>query len=277
MKKLIRPPFLILLIVLAIPVGASSPQQSGEDFYRVAQKLYDEHKFDEALAPCLKAIELLPNDYRPRAMAGIIYALQHKYKESSEALAEAVRLEPRKEYFLIKARIDHQRLASAEAVLAARKAIEIDPNYAEAYAELGSVLVLDEQTRAEGIDALRTALRLDPKLFATNEILGVALMFAKDVKAAEEAFRQAIKGDPKHMAGRFWLGRMLVKQGRLAEARKLWDERTSDLDTNLPPLFELLERAENAKRSSPAPFIRFDCLDEVCSNSTTCMWFLMVR
>ena len=250
MKNLIRLIPLFVLLALAIPVVASSPQQSGDDFYRVAQKLYDEHKFDEALAPCLKAIELLPNDYRPRVMAGFIYALQHKYKESSDALAEAVRLEPRKEYYLIKARIDHD-FAPAEAVLAARKAIEIDPNYAEAWAELGSVLAFKEQTRAEGIDALRTALRLNPKLYATYNALGLVLMFAKDDKGAEEAFRQAIEGDPKHMAGRFWLGRMLVKQGRLAEARKLWDERTSDLDVTLPLFIELLERAENAKRSSP--------------------------
>lgn len=248
MKQLIRLITPFLLLVLAIPVVARSPQQSGEDYYRIAEKLYEEHKFDEALAPCLKARELLPNDYRPHVMAGFIYALQHKYKESSEALAVAVRLHPKKEYYLVKARIDSQR-APAEAVVAARKAIEIDPNYAEAYAELGNVLAFDVQTRAEGIAALRSALRLNPKLFATNEVLGTALMFAKDLKGAEDAFRKAIEGDPKHMAGRFRLGRMLLKQGRLAEARKLWDERTSDEDGELPLFIELLTRAENLAKS----------------------------
>jgi cytochrome c-type biogenesis protein CcmH/NrfG len=250
MKQLIRLITPFLLLVIAIPVVAQSPQQSGADFYRLAEKLYEEHKFDEALAPCLKARELLPNDYRPHAMAGFIYAIQHKYKESSDALAEAVRLNPKKEYYLVKARVDYE-FAPAEAVVAARKAIEIDPNYAEAYAELGNVLAFQEQTRAEGIAALRTALRLNPKLFVANEVLGTALMFAKDDKGAEEAFRHAIEGDPKHMAGRFRLGRMLIKQGRLAEARKLWDERTSDVDGELPPFIELLKHAENAKRSTP--------------------------
>jgi cytochrome c-type biogenesis protein CcmH/NrfG len=242
---------LLLLAVTAIPAVA---QQSGEDFYWAAQKLYDDKKFDEALAPCLKAIELSPNDPRPHEMAGFIYAIQRKYKSSSDALAEALRLQPqRKDLYVLKARIDRQRNAPEEAIVAARKAIELDPNYAEAYALLGEFLAFDIETRAAGIDALRTAVRLDPKLFNTYAVLGKALMFAKDERGAEVSFNQGIVTDPKHMAGRFWLGRLLVKQGRLAEARKLWNERTSDIDDTLPQFIDVLERAEKAKRDTETP------------------------
>src|ERR1700686_421931 len=54
------------------------------------------------------------------------------------------------------------------------------------------------------------------------------------------------------MGGRFALGRMLVKQGRLSEARELWESRTSDEDRTFPQFIELLKRAENLKRATDA-------------------------
>lgn len=256
MKQLIRLITLFLLLaVFVIPADAEPPQQSGEDFYRVARKLYDAGKMDEALAPCLKAIELNPNDYRPHAMAGFIYSLQKNYKSSSAALAEAIRLHPQDAtLYFVKAQVDRFRSANVEAIAAARKAIEIDPNYAEAHTALGELLGVTKEGLAEGITALRTAIRLNPKLVEPYEALGNILnYYARDEKGAEEAFRQAIAVDPKHMSGRFALGRILIKQGRLVEARRLWDERTSDIDsTTLPPFIELLERAEKAKRDAGA-------------------------
>jgi cytochrome c-type biogenesis protein CcmH/NrfG len=74
----------------------------------------------------------------------------------------------------------------------------------------------------------------------------------KDQKGAEEVFRQGMATDPKHMAGRFALGRLLVKQGRLAEARQLWEGRTSDEDNEFPTFIELLTRTENLKRATDA-------------------------
>ena len=45
---------------------------------------------------------------------------------------------------------------------------------------------------------------------------------------------------------------MFVKQGRLAEARELWEGRTSDEDRSFPQFIELLKRAENLKRATDA-------------------------
>jgi hypothetical protein len=55
-----------------------------------------------------------------------------------------------------------------------------------------------------------------PTLPRPYDALGGALESAKDEKGAEEVFRQGMAADPKHMGGRFTLGRMLVKQGRLS-------------------------------------------------------------
>jgi thioredoxin-like negative regulator of GroEL len=83
-------------------------------------------------------------------------------------------------------------------------------------------------------------------------ILAEYLNRRKDEKGAEEVFRQGMAADPKHMGGRFALGRMLVKQGRLSEARELWEGKTSDEDRTMPQFIELLKRAENLKRATDA-------------------------
>ena len=241
----------LLLAVFTIPAAAQSQDRQSQELFDKAVKLYQDGKFDEALPLFLKLTELTPDDYRPRGFAGIIYTIKRQYKSASEALAEALRLEPRaKELHLVKARVDQSRNASTEAIVAARKAIEVDPNYAEAYALLGELIGFRKEQSAEAISALRTALKLNPKLLGSYEVLGDILDYTKDKQGAEEAFRQGMAADPKRMVGRFKLGRLLVEQGRLAEARKLWDERTSDQDSTLPRFIEVLKRAEEVQHAT---------------------------
>jgi tetratricopeptide (TPR) repeat protein len=222
-----------------------------DDLIRAAYALYRQGKLDEALADLNRAAALSPNDFRPLALSGYVYSAQRKLKSASEAFAAAIRLQPqRKELYLAKAEADSWRNAHDEALAACRKATEVDPNYAEAYSMIGNLLRFDVKQRAEAIAALRSAIRISPKLPEPYDLLGGILADAKDEKGAEEVFRQGMAADPKHMGGRFTLGRLLVKQGRLAEARELWEGRTSDEDRTFPKFIELLNRAENLKRST---------------------------
>jgi superkiller protein 3 len=235
------------------PTLTSIQQSQTDELLRSAYTLSQQGKLDEALAELKKAAALSPNDFRPLVLSGFVYSAQRKLKSASEAFAAASRLEPRrKEIYLYKAQADHFRNAHDEALEAARKATEVVPNYAEAYAMMGNLLRWDEKRRAEAITALRTAIRLNPKLQQPYGDLGGIFVAAKDAKGAEEVFRQGMAADPKHMAGRFELGRLLVKQGRLAEARELWEARTSDEDRTFPHFIEELTRAENLKRATDA-------------------------
>jgi len=239
---------------MLISLSRSQQQpQSGEtdNLLRAAYALYGRGKFDEALANLNKAAALSPNDFRPLALSGYVYSAQRKMKSSSEAFAAAIRLQPqRKELYLAKAETDYLRNAQEEALEACRKATAIDPNYAEAYAMIGDLLKFDEKRRAEAIAALRSAIKINPQLPQPYDDLGGILESAKDEKGAEEVFRQGLAADPKHMGGRFALGRMLVKQGRLSEARELWEGRNSNEDRTYPQFIELLKRAENLKRAT---------------------------
>jgi protein O-GlcNAc transferase len=236
--------------------GAAAQEGRGEDadaLLRAAFESYRQGKFDEALATCAKAARLSPADFRPRTLAGFVYLAQRKLRSASEAFSEAIALQPKnKELYLLKAKADIGRGAKEEALAASRKALELDPAYAEAYAAVGDTLRWDEKRRGEAVAAYRSAIKADPRLLPAYEQLGGLLAAAKDEKGAEEVFRQGMAADPKRMAGRFALGRLLVKQGRLAEARRLWEERTSDEDRTFPNFKDLLERAENLKAATDA-------------------------
>lgn len=230
-----------------------TPSTETEELLRSALALYRQGKFDEALANLKKVADLSPNDFRPLVLIASIYSAQRKMKSASEAYAAAIRLQPQQKIlYLAKAEVDYLRNAHDEALAACRKATEVDPNYAEAYVMIGDLLRFDDKRRSEAIAALRSAIRINPTLPKPYDDLGGILESAKDEKGAEEVFRQGMTADPKHMGGRFALGRMLVKQGRLSEARELWEGRTSDEDRTMPQFIELLKRAENLKRATEA-------------------------
>ena len=237
-----------------------SPQVNGQDrtqfseadaLVEAAFKLYESGHFEEALADTTKAKKLNKNDFRPYAIAGLVLLAERKPENASKEFASAVRLGPkRKELHALKAKADASRGAITEAIASARKALELDPDYGEAYAMVGEGLDSDNRFQAEAIEAYQSALKINPNLLLVYEPLGQLFVDAKDLKRAEDIYRQGMAIDPKRMSGRFQLGRLLVKQGRLTEARQLWEGRTSDEDKRTPSFFTLLTRAENLKHAS---------------------------
>lgn len=211
-------------------------------------------KYDQALANCAKAVALNPKDFRPHSISGFVYMAQWKLKSASESFAKAIELKPDNKYnYLYKAKADQMRGAKEEAIAASRKAIELDPSFGEAYLVIGDALQYDEKRRDEAETAYRAAVKADPNLVTAFVSLGYNLLYnKKDEKGAEENFRKAMKLDPKQMAGRFELGRLMVKQNRLKEARTIWAGRTMDEDKTFPNFIDVLERAERLQKATDA-------------------------
>lgn len=227
------------------------PARQGEfeELVKSAFDLYQQKKYDESLALCLKAAGMRPNDFRPHYIAGYSYSAQWKMKSASEAFARAISLNPaNKRLYYFKAIADRNRNAREEGIAAATKAIELDPSFAEAYFTLGELLAMGGGDIKGAIEAYRTSIKLKPDLFDAYYHMGMHL----DPKDAEELYRKAMALDPQKMACRFSLGRVLVKQGRLAEARVLWNERKYDEVNTEPKFITLLERAEKLKQAEDA-------------------------
>lgn len=108
-----------------------------------------------------------------------------------------------------------------------RQALEIDPDYARAWANLAAVYLLtpfyvDEPRppwleRAAG--AAEKAIELDPSLAAPHAVLAGVYQYSRGVpmERAVTAFRKAISIDPEYVTARQWYGEFLMLTGQVRE------------------------------------------------------------
>lgn len=136
-----------------------------------------------------------------------------------------------------------------------KRAIEIDPKYALAYAELGAMLVGQENRTKEAISYLKRAIDYDPNdgwsiAYLTNGLIRLRRLKAaedqylkllklwpthslpywsygdflagerRDFSTAEWYFRKAVEIDPKDAIANYYLGRYLFYCGPEDEAKK---------------------------------------------------------
>jgi protein O-GlcNAc transferase len=110
-----------------------------------------------------------------------------------------------------------QRGELERAAEAYRQAIDAEPGYAEAHANLGVVLARLGHYD-EAVASYERALRIKPQLTAARLNLGLAHYRAGALAAALEAFRAAHAADPSLLQARQLLGLVLVETGHDAEA-----------------------------------------------------------
>ena len=115
------------------------------------------------------------------------------------------------------------------------KAIEIDRDYARAYAGVAdscSMLYTYFDAREFNLRqadiASHKALELEPELAEAHVARGLALSLSKRFEEAEQEFEMAMKLDPKLFEAPYWYGRALQSAGRFQEAAKMF-ERASTL------------------------------------------------
>jgi len=110
------------------------------------------------------------------------------------------------------------------------RAIEIDPDYALAYAGVADCCSLlytyfdaRESHLRQADLASRRALELEPELAEAHNARGIALSLSSEFDEAEEHFEVAMRLDPKLYEAPYFYGRARKSQGRFAEAAKLFE------------------------------------------------------
>jgi tetratricopeptide (TPR) repeat protein len=122
---------------------------------------------------------------------------------------------------------DKKDVAGAEAAF--RKAIALDPTFANAHNNLGAVLCDVKRDYDGAIACFRTAIELDPKDAKAHANLGVALGGKGQVDEAIACYKKAIELDPKDANAHVSLGIALAGKRRLDEAIACF-RKTIELD-----------------------------------------------
>ncbi len=110
-----------------------------------------------------------------------------------------------------------------------KKAIDLDPSYAQAYAGLASAITVVGQVPNDGMlpgdakpkarEAAQRALKLDPRLAEAHAVLGnVAMSYDWDLATAERELKTAIDLNPSNPTAHQWYSYVLILQGRTEEA-----------------------------------------------------------
>ena len=165
---------------------------------------YARGKYDDAVASLCRAVDLDPSDPRPFQFLGEIYGIAPELApEVTERLAGFVKAQPRNPmahlYYALslwrgqRSHSEPDDLRRIEALL--RRAVELDPQLARGFLELG--IFLSEQERyTEAIDHLLRATRLEAGVAQAHYRLAQAYRRTGQTALAEkelEVFRQ-LKG-----------------------------------------------------------------------------------
>jgi DNA-binding SARP family transcriptional activator len=123
------------------------------------------------------------------------------------------------------------------AVVYFRRATELDPEYAEAYAGLADAYVMigyygyrpSEAMYPKAKAAALRSMQLDSTLASAHAALAEELIGERDFAHAESEFRKAIELDPTYPTAHHWYATLLVILGRRPEA-VMESGRAADLD-----------------------------------------------
>ncbi len=170
----------------------------------------------EAVRFLTAAVALRPESAGVHLGLGIALQSDGRPDEGIACFRKAIELDP-------KYANAHNNLGAAlkglpdEAITCFRKALELDPKHAMAHCNLGNVLK-DKGQLDEAIACYRKALELDPKLASAHSNLGNALKDKGQLDEAIACCRKAIELDPKFAKAHNNLGIVLKEKGLPDEA-----------------------------------------------------------
>jgi tetratricopeptide (TPR) repeat protein len=108
-----------------------------------------------------------------------------------------------------------------------RKALDMNPAYADAWSELGSVFEARKDL-AQALVCYEKALALQPGLTYAQVNAAHAAELTGESAKAERYYREALKSDPKNADAANGLGLMRAKQAHFDEAKQLFQQAIED-------------------------------------------------
>ena len=118
-------------------------------------------------------------------------------------------------------REEHKPMAELES--STRKALEADPQFADAHTALAAVLGSQGKLELAEV-AARQGVKLSPESARAHDVLGFVLMFQGNLAEAEKELRTALRLDPDDAESLSRLGECTLQQGKPDKAIAFWNE-----------------------------------------------------
>ncbi|WP_269606523.1 tetratricopeptide repeat protein [Prochlorococcus marinus] len=212
-------PFTLGEVKENITININSPYKpSKEELIKKAFKFHSEGNIPEAVKYYQIFINQGFEDYRVFSNYGIILKGFGKLKEAEISYRKAIELNPDfadSHLYLGNILSDLNYLEEAE--LSTRKAIQLNPNLTEAHSNLGNVL-RDLGNLKEAEISYRKAIELNPKFPEAYSNLGNIFSDLGKLKEAETLYRKAIELNPDFADVHCNLGILLRDIGKLKQA-----------------------------------------------------------
>lgn len=202
-----------------------------------------EQDVEEAIAVLRRVLQLDPRHTLARYNLALVLRRADRLSEAVEELTRAVDVEPRPEAYYTLGVIYWHQGAVDRATRALRAAITLNPEYAEAYSALGSVLA-GRRDWTGALEALRRAIALRPDLPGAHDTLARVLQQQGEGGAAEAAFAEAdrlrTRARLEQEAG-VWtaVGIRTLESGDLLRALDQFRRATALLEAYAPAHFQI--------------------------------------
>ena len=176
-------------------------------------------KYDRKQTDLISLQSDIARDVSQKLRTKLSGADEQKVAKSFTANADAYQLYLKGRYFWNK----REAKETDKAIELYQQAIELDPNYALAFAGLAECYITAETSVAEQYPkvtaAAQKAIELDPTLGEPHAALAnITNTFDLDYPRAEQEFKRAIELSPNYATGHHWYGEFLAMQGRFDES-----------------------------------------------------------
>ena len=205
-----------------------------DSYYGLAVAYFNTGKFQEAAAALTKGEEyaLSPRDqYRLHQIRGSAYYNLGRFPEAIDELRSAVSVQRGNAPDLLQLGIAYFKIGDdSEAVKWLEQALAVDPNASSAREYLSRIRyrealgLLDQGSYRQSVSLLRTHVNDHPQDGAARFNLGLALLFADDLPAAEEEFRRCASLLPQNWEVHQRLGYIYEKQASYRQALSSYEK-----------------------------------------------------
>jgi len=244
----------VIKILTAVPEGS---EKEPARYYRLALANQGLGRWNEALSHIRKALQIQPDPVYIYT-EGLLLLTMDKLPEAQRVFAEGRKRFPNSPQLCL----GHARLYSkvgdfyrVESSL--RKAIELDPNYGEAYAHLGRLFYLVGDWESFR-PTIQRAIELQPHNFLACYYYGQLILLDGGEQAQERAlelFKKSVQFEKTFAAGYIASGQILANQGNGKEALEFYqqaaqkDPRNNRVYYLMAQAYRSLGQLDEAKRS----------------------------